>query len=182
MDNIQNIIKNVQDGNSIAERSLYKLLYVNLFKVARAYCADHDEATGVFNYAMVDIFRQLKPFTDETSLLKWSRRILVNDCIDHIRKKTVYQKKILIVADQESQSVKNEALDNLEMEELFTLINHLDTNARACFVMHVLEGYTHKEIAEKLKINVNTSKWYLAEAKKKIRKIVMQSYTEYGEY
>ncbi len=172
--NIKKLTEGVKKRQPDKERQLYILLYENLFKVPLAYCADKEEARGVFNYSMVDIFKNIIDAEDEQSLLKWAYRILKNDCIDHIRKKAVYKKKLLYVESDNAESyTSNDAISNLNMDEILQCISQLNDTHRLCFVMYELDGMTHKEIADKLNIKVNTSKWYLAEAKKKLRTIVL---------
>lgn len=171
--NIKTLIEGVKKKQPAKEKLLYALLYENLFKVPLAYCADKEEATGVFNYSMVDVFKQLGDFEDEQSLIKWAYRILKNDCIDHLRKKTVYRKKLLYAEAESVESYSsNDAISNLNIDELLKCINQLNDTHRLCFVMYELDGMAHKEIAAQLNISINTSKWYLAEAKKQLRKIV----------
>ncbi len=173
--NVKNLIEGVKKREPDKERQLYILLYENLFKVPLAYCVDKEEATGVFNYSVADIFKNLIDVEDEQSLLKWAYKILKNDCIDHVRKKAMYKKKLLYVeADCLESYASNDAISNLNMDEILKCINQLNDTYRLCFVMYELDGMTHKEIANKLNIKVNTSKWYLAEAKKKLREMVLK--------
>jgi len=173
---MRKIIKGVRNKDPLQEKKLYQILYENLFKIALAYCSDKEEATSVFNYAAVDIFEQLKDFHSQEELLRWAATILKFDCIDHVRKKAVYKNKLLAIpTNPDAHKVENEALSSLYMEELFEYLNTLKPAYRLCFVMYVLEGYTHKEIAEQLNINQNTSKWYLAEAKKELKIVISNS-------
>lgn len=169
------LIDGVKNGNPVMEKQLYVILYSKLFKIPMSYCSDKEEATGVFNFSMVDIFSNLKNFKDEESLLKWSYRIIKNDCIDHVRKKTVYRNKLLNVKNDQIHKVsQNEGISSLRMEELMSCIQQLNDTHRLCFSMYEFDGFSHQEISEKLKININTSKWYLAEAKKELRKIIIK--------
>lgn len=169
------MIEGAKSGHPVMERKLYALLYTNLFKIPMAYCSDKEEATGVFNFSMVDVFKHLKSFKDQDSLMKWAYRIIKNDCIDHVRKKTVYRNKLLNVKNEEKPiSSLNEGISNLKMEELMACIQQLNDTHRLCFSMYEFDGYSHQEISDRLKINLNTSKWYLAEAKKELRKIIIR--------
>jgi len=169
---IGKLISGIKNGDVVAEQQLYTLLYEDLFKVPLAYCKDKDEATFVFNHSMLYIFKHIKPFTKQINLIKWAHRILKNDCIDQIRKSAVYQNKLSAIGKKEDQWITNEAISKLHMADILACIQQLDNSCRLCFVLYVLEGYTHKEVAEKLGINQNTAKWYFSEAKKKLRKLL----------
>jgi len=170
--NFKKLLTGLKKGDAIAERQLYALLYEQLFKVPLAYCKDKDEATLVFNQSMLYIFNNIKAFCKQTDLIKWAHYIIKNDCIDQIRKNTVYNNKLSIIGLPEKPWMDNEAISNLEMTDLLNCVQQLENAFRLCFVLFELEGFTHKEIAQQLNINQNTSKWYLAEAKKKLRKLI----------
>lgn len=55
------------------------------------------------------------------------------------------------------------------MEEIILYINLLKPDFRLCFILKEIDGYSYKEIAEKISINENTAKWYVSEAKKKLQ-------------
>lgn len=165
---INKLINGTKKRDAWAEQQLYALLYKHLFKVPLAYCKDKDEATLVFNHSMLYIFEQIKTFDSATDLLKWAHRIIKNDCIDQIRKNTVYQNKLSAIGKPEKTWINNNAITELNMEEILACIQELENSYRLCFVLFELEGYSHKKIANQLNISQNTSKWYLAEAKKKL--------------
>ncbi len=176
---IDQLIQGVKKANPTMEKQLYVWLYERLFKVPLAYCKDKDEATGVFNHAMLYVFKNLPNLKNEEDLLKWAHRIIKNDCIDQCRKNATYQNKLSVVANQINPMVNNEVFTNLGMEEILQYVQQLDENYRLCFVLHVLEGQTFKEIAQQLTININTAKWYAAEAKKKLQQQIERNDLNY---
>ena len=54
-------------------------------------------------------------------------------------------------------------------KEILELVDQLPTGYRTIFNLYVIEGYKHREIAEKLGISINTSKSQLILAKKKMQ-------------
>ena len=58
----------------------------------------------------------------------------------------------------------------MAMSEIMDRVNELQSEFRLCFVMQVMDGFSYREISDKLSINENTAKWYVAEAKKRLRK------------
>lgn len=171
---LKEVISGVKRKHPQSEKTLYTLLYERHFKIPMAYCTDREESMSVFNHAVLSIFSTLKEFDTLADLLRWSARIIRNDCIDHVRKKTVYRNKLHVVEQKVAEAhIENEALSHLYFEDFLSILQHLDTKHRLCLVMHTLDGYTHKEIAKKLNINANTSKWYVAEAKKQLKKVLL---------
>lgn len=167
---IKKLLKAARNKNKSAEKELYTICYQRCFKIARLYSRDIEEATSIFNYAMMDVFDQLNAISSYKHLLKLTSKIVKRDCIDKQRKNAVYLNKLSVVAERDSKkSIVNDALSQLRMEEIFLVISQLDTNQRLCFNLHAIEGYKYKEIAERLNININTAKWYVAEAKKSLQ-------------
>jgi len=63
-------------------------------------------------------------------------------------------------------------LDNLAEKDIMKMINELSPGYKAVFNMHVIEGYSHKEIADMMGINEGTSKSQLARAKMVLQKMI----------
>ena len=60
----------------------------------------------------------------------------------------------------------------MELDEILKAIACMPTGYRTIFNMYVIEGFSHKEIAEKLGINLQTSKSQLSRAKKFLQKLI----------
>jgi RNA polymerase sigma factor (sigma-70 family) len=94
-----------------------------------------------------------------------------------LRKKNVFT----IVTDATAAEVplQEEALNNLSAGEIFNLIVQLPVGYRTVFNLHVIEGMTHREIAELLVISEGTSKSQFSKAKILLQKLLLQNDTEY---
>ena len=55
--------------------------------------------------------------------------------------------------------------DQLNVEDIMTLVHSLPSGYRTVFNLYAIEGYSHAEIAKQLNINVNTSKSQLSRAR-----------------
>jgi RNA polymerase sigma-70 factor (ECF subfamily) len=171
--NFQQILKASRRGDPRAEQQLYQLLYQNLFNIPLRYTRDRDEATAVFNEAMLDLFKTSKTFATKEDLLKFTTKVLKNKAIDTIRRTTVYRNKLSVFAHQnERKHQLNDALSSLAVAEIRTLLQTLPTNQRLVFVMKEVDGYSYEQITEELNINASTARWYLAEAKKNLKKTI----------
>lgn len=93
---------------------------------------------------------------------------MVNEGLDHIkaRHKFITDVEINLV---EEQSISNAVIERLNSQDIMTHIQKLPPATHAVFVLYAVEGYNHREIAEKLSISEGTSKWHLSEAKKKLQ-------------
>jgi len=117
---------------------------------------------------LINIYTKINQFNSERGNFKsWSSRIIVNDCLMFLRKNSFKSEDL---NDHHGIFDKSEtSLDILSAEELTKLIQQLPDGYRAVFNLYILEGYNHKEIAEKLNISEGTSKSQLFKAKKLLR-------------
>lgn len=138
-----------------------------LFGVCLRYTKNHFEAEDVLQEGLVKIYKNMHMYSEGKSFEGWIRRIMINTAITYYRKmqKHAYHEDVSEVSVASSDS---ELFSECEFtkEELLTTINELPNGYRTVFNLYVIEGYKHKEIAEKLGIDINTSKSQLSRAKK----------------
>ena len=79
-------------------------------------------------------------------------------------------------------TVKSGAIEKLSLQELTNIVHTLPTGYRTVFNMYVIDGYTHKEIAETLKISTSTSKTQLMKAKKYLKNKIAENGNSFIEY
>ena len=94
--------------------------------------------------------------------------------LDHLRSQKTYRQKIQFPTEPEEQPIQNEALSNLAAEEVLALLARLPDTARTVFSLYVIDGFKHREIAETLGLEENTSKWYLNQARKQLQSMLEQ--------
>src|SRR5690242_7768467 len=153
------------------QKLLYDLYSSKMYGVCLRYAENAEDANDVMQEGFIKVYRSLPKFRAEGSFEGWIRRIFVNTSIEHYRKKT---KKYNITEVQENTIEDNElsALDSLATKDILNIINELSPGYKQVFNMHVVEGYSHKEIAEILGITEGTSKSQLARAKGVLKKII----------
>jgi len=105
----------------------------------------------------------------------WARRVIINDMIDTYRR-TKKHRTLSMPTDFTGSQIEHGSSDlnagdlALNAEYLLEMINSLPEIQRQVFNLHAIDDYPHKEIAEKLGMTEGTSKWYLSEARKTLRK------------
>jgi len=152
------LVKACIKGDSRAQKALFEKFAPKMFAVCLRYIGDFDEAQDTLQDGFIKVFNKLSDFKNEGVLEGWIRRIIVNTCLDSIRKnhKTKFNTSISEVEYQ--LEYIDTSFQNLELEELMNLVQSMPNGYRVVFNMFAIEGYTHKEIGEKLGINENTSK------------------------
>lgn len=150
---------------------LYHRFSAKMYTVCLRYSGNQEDARDLLQEGFVKVFRNLAKFRKEGSFEGWVRRIFVNTSIEHYRKKV----NLYNVTETQENTIEDKeftVLDNLAEKDIIKMINELSPGYRAVFNMHVIEGYSHKEIGEALGINEGTSKSQLARAKMVLKKMV----------
>jgi len=139
--------------------------------VCYRYSKNADDAKDLLQDGFVKVFTNLKKYNFKGSLEGWIRRIMVNTSIDFYRK----NKNVFFVDDEDGyimETTKVESAENIYSQfgvnDIMNAIQQLTPAYKAVFNMYALEGFSHKEIAEKLGINEGTSKSNLAKARRNL--------------
>lgn len=145
---------------------LYRKYAKKMYGICLSYAADRDLAKDILQDSFIKIFKNIKAYKSDGSLEGWIRKIVSNTAIDHLRKTQRIQKYIT-----ENDAVREptdvlSGLDNLKMQDILQQVGHLPDGARLIFNLYAIEGYTHKEIAQKLNITEGTSKSQFSRARK----------------
>ena len=129
----------------------------------------------------VKLFRHFDQFNyandpdAEKQLMGWIRRIMINCAIDELRKTDMIPEIGQIdeeVWDIDSKS--DEADQAVLYKDLIKVIKDLPTQYRAIFNLYVLDGYSHSEIADVMKISVSTSRSGLARGRAILKESILK--------
>lgn len=163
-----------------AQQHLFNLFAPKMLGVCRQYFRDADRAEEVMLMGFLKVFNHLEDFQNKGSFEGWVRRIMVNQSISELRKDSKF--RFVQDTDIENESSYSVEMDTeLEADEIQELIDELPEGYRTVFVLYVIEGYKHNEIAELLKISENTSKSQLHKARKLLQtKFKEQNEIRYG--
>lgn len=143
--------------NEMAQKQLFDLHASKVFGVCLRYANCEAEASDMMQNAFIKVFQKLPQFNQSGSLGGWIRKITVNTCLDEIRKRKTSEHVPLEFAESSAHEPQN-ALTNIRTQELLQLIQELPQGYRTVFNLFAIEGYSHKEIADKLSITESTSK------------------------
>ncbi|MGY6559390.1 MAG: RNA polymerase sigma factor [Nitritalea sp.] len=155
-----------------AQRELFAIAYPAAMGVCRRYAPSRDEAHSILNEGFLKVFTHLDQYDDGLHFLAWVKKIMVHTAIDHYRRQKRYALKHPEIPDHWNEPFEESILDQLSTDELLDMIGQLSPAYRMVFSLYAVEGYTHKEIAEKLGITEGTSKSNLAKAKQKLQQAI----------
>lgn len=171
------LIKKCIKRNPAAQRELYQRFSPSLMAVCYRYARNRDEAEDMLQEGFIKIFQKLDKYTNKGSFEGWMRRIVVNTAIDMIRK-SKHQLKETDIENAVGEEVSDDAIDSLELEYLYQLIQELPSGYRMVFNMYAIEGYSHREIGEKLSISESTSRSQYTRARGLLRKRIYEDHME----
>jgi len=156
--------------NRKAQQVLYDKYSRLLLGVCLRYASDKAEAEDILQDSFLKIFYNIKDFSGSGSFIGWLRKVTVNTAITHYHKNLKYRYHVEIEEYVSAETgVMSFEEDFFTSDELYKVLNELPTGYRMVFNLYAVEGYKHKEIAEMLGIDTNTSKSQYSRAKAVIR-------------
>lgn len=126
------------------------------------------EAEDIMQEAFLKAFTKISSYQNEVSFGAWLKRIVVNTCLDKMRKhklELTEEDKLPEVIDEPIEIIEEESIT---VEHIKNCIDMLPENYRIVANLYLIEGYDHDEIAEILNIPNSTSRIHLHRAKQKL--------------
>jgi len=163
------LIEECKKGNSQAQFKLYKQYSKAMYNLAHRILNNREDAEDILQEAFVDCFRNIGSFRFESTFGAWLKMILVNKCINYMRKKkidlTLYDTLPPVIYEEEDEIT-------YDTGRIFKGIELLPDGYRIILTLYLLEGYDHSEISQILGISESTSKSQYSRAKEKLRNIL----------
>jgi RNA polymerase sigma factor (sigma-70 family) len=162
------IIGGCMKNDAIAQHRLFLDYAGKLMTICRRYAGDQTEAEDMLQDAFIRIFKYIRQYHFAGSFEGWLRRITVNSAIQVLQGKKIRFQEI---SDNqfEIQTTAPDIYSELSAEDLLKLISHLPDGYRIIFNLHVMEGYSHDEIARMLRIKPATSRSQLSKARNMLK-------------
>jgi len=171
----QKLITDCINRKSHAEYELYKTTYSYLMSICIRYTKNEDRAKEVLNLGFHKILKYLSKYREEVPFKSWIRKVMINTLINEYKKEKVHYANFEYVEnylETDKHSNLNEAISRLDVKQIYALIAMLPLVNQQVFNLYFIDGYKHREIAELLGINENTSKWHLTIAKEKLKEMI----------
>ncbi len=166
-----------------AQAKLHELCFHLLMPLCYKYVRQQEMARELFNQAFVKIIFSLDKYDENKCFKKWSQSVAINTLIDEYRKKERLRKVIDSSIELESREYQyavhseNKGIEQLESEQVTKVLDQLPPVSRKVFSLFALEGFSHQEISEMLKISTGTSKWHVSNARELLKKYVAGIFT-----
>jgi RNA polymerase sigma factor (sigma-70 family) len=167
------IVELSKAGNRNAQYQLYRLYSKAMYNICCRMLNNRIEAEDLLQESFTEAFINLETFRYESAFGAWLKRIVVNKCINHLKKR----KAQLVYTADIPESTDNEEINDtdhmdLEVKKIYNAMELLPDGYRVIFSLYLLEGYDHTEISQILGITESTSKSQFSRAKQKLKELI----------
>jgi len=163
------IVEDCKQNNAKAQMQLYDMYCQAMFTIALRYVKDSFVAEDMMQDAFIKVFKNMNSFKGEVTIGAWIKRIVINQCIDYLKKKRIelvsIEEKELTIADDGDWTVKEEVTTDI----VTSAINSLPEKYKVVLNLYLIEGFDHQEIAKVLNITEVTSRSQLMRGKNKLK-------------
>lgn len=171
---IQLLIKEALKGHRTAQKQLYDCYAAAMLGICYRYTKSLPDAEDILQEGFIKMFRNLERYREEGEFGAWLRKIMVNACIDYLKKKTKYEAG-MVFNDRDLVPVVIAIADDnpettLNAKQMLSLVRQLPTGYQVIFNLHAIEGYSHVEIGGMLGITDVTSRTQFFKARRLLRK------------
>lgn len=176
----KDLIEQCKRGDRRAQQQLYQHYARQMYNICLRMLRHEHDAEDLLQQSFMDAFSKLPSFRYESSFGAWLKRIVVNNCINFLKRKRLSftfldeVSESRLAHDAEPDSPDDEDIP-LEVQRIYEAMKQLPDGYRLVFSLYLIEGYDHREIADILGITEATSKSQYHRAKKKVKEILCAS-------
>jgi RNA polymerase sigma factor (sigma-70 family) len=158
---LTDLVKACQKQDPAAQTAFYERYKTRLTGVCIRYAKTRAEADDIFQEAFIKIFTNIHEVKNPESIDSWVKVSLIRTAINYYNRITREQE---LHGSLETFNIQLESgdyekiIDQLNVEVLLKIINELPDGYRTIINLHLIDGYTHSEIAALLSITDTTSR------------------------
>jgi RNA polymerase sigma-70 factor (ECF subfamily) len=167
------LISESMQGNSRMQEMLYQKFAVTMYYVCMRYIKNAAETDDVLQEGFIKVFVNLHKYKNAGSFEGWVRKIMTRTALSYLRdnKKYSYHTNL----EQAGEIKSPDIFDTIAEKDIAGIVTKLSPGFKKIFIMHVIEGYNHREIAEILGCSEGTSKSQFYRSRNRIQKILKQT-------
>lgn len=172
------LIRGCMKNNRASQYQIYKKYSAKFLGILFRYVGNREEAEDLLQEGFIKVFNNLDKYSFNGNFEGWAKRIMVNLTIDYLRKKNRLDNKNISHFEPElnqipdDEVIEDDIIAQISPTEIISLLNSISPAFRVNFNLYHIEGYTHKEISDKLGISVGTSKSNTSRGRKQLRFLI----------
>lgn len=156
------LISDCKKNDPKAQEQLYRLFSAKFYGVCLKYSSNYAEAEDNLQDGFIIIFKKIDQYNFTGSFEGWAKRIMINNALQKFRNIRFLEIVSENMHIEEPVEIDDE---NISLDYLLSIVQELPERYRLVFNLYVMDGYSHKEIAEMLNITTGTTKSNLARAR-----------------
>lgn len=168
------LIEECKSNSARAQMRLYDKYCEGMYIIAKRYVKDSATAEDVMQDAFIKVFKNIESFKGEVTIGSWIKRIVINQCIDYLKKRKIelvsIEEKELTIANDDDWQVE----EHINVNIITAAISQLPEKYKIVLNMYLFEGYDHQEIAQVLNITEVNSRSQLMRGKNKLKSHLKQ--------
>jgi len=166
-------------GDDEARSMLYEQFAQKMFSICVRMTGNRPDAEDILQESFITAFNSLHQLREQHLFEPWLRRIIVNECIRHVKKVVRWQP-----VDEEFMNFPHAEADNwlqgISFEQIHQEIKGLPGGCREVFNLYVIENYSHQQIADALEITLSTSKSQYHRARQLLKERLLKQLVRHG--
>jgi len=177
---LHTIVKRSIAGDRKSQKELYNFLAPMMLSVSHRYANNRTDAEDIFQESVLNVFDRLEQLREPEKIAGWAKKVVIHEAI------RFYKKKRNMFFSEETAGLTNQPESDsdiyrqIETDELLRIIQQLPDKMRMVINLYAIEGFKHQEIAEILEISVGTSKSNLHDARKRVKKFIIDEARKIG--
>jgi RNA polymerase sigma factor (sigma-70 family) len=170
---LQYLISECILGNSQMQEMLYHKFAVTMYYQCLRYVKNAKDAEDVVQEGFIRVFANLHKYRNEGSFEGWIRKIMTRSALSYLRdnRKYSYHAEIKDIQEINEPCI----LDILAEKDITRIVTQFSPEVKKIFILHVMEGYNHREIAAIIGCNESTSKSQYYRSRNRLQQILLQS-------
>jgi RNA polymerase sigma-70 factor (ECF subfamily) len=174
-DDLPSVIAACLEMDQLAQKALIKLFFGFAKSISLRYSSNEYEAEEIINDGFMKVFDNLSRYDHSQPFKAWLRTIMINTSIDYFRKTQKYRFQVDIY-DVDVSDFSYDIISKISADEILGLVQKLPPSYRMVFTLYVVDGYTHREIADMMGIKEGTSKSNLQDARRKLQLMIKDNF------
>lgn len=166
-------------GDEEARGLLYEQFSQKMFSICVRMTGNRPDAEDILQESFITAFNNLHQLREQHLFEPWLRKIIVNECIRHVKKVVRWQP----VEEEHLSDPHAEGenwLQGISFEQIHQEIKNLPGGCREVFNLYVIENYSHQQIADALEITLSTSKSQYHRARQLLKERLLKQLVRHG--
>jgi RNA polymerase sigma factor (sigma-70 family) len=173
---VSQMIHDSINGCPKMQQTLYSIFAAKMYQVCLRYTDNNTEdAKDILQDGFIKVFRNLHKFRHDGSFEGWIRTIITRTALSQIKER---KKKITSYNTDLLHAVRDTEIsitDRLAEKDIISMVKKLPPGYQKIFMLYVIEGYNHREIAVLLNCSEGTSKSQLYRSKTRLQEILRKT-------